>query len=253
MQKELNARLLAVCTADVVDYELAEELLKQGAEPMGEVFEPGTIKPDNLYACVVSELFDTTDTPEDFYRITALFLRYGMDVSKPAVPYGFIQVNNDYYDDVLHPLWFFAFLGNETVKRTLKLLLDHGLKAEDASECWGHAVDDFVNIQGDLSDPWVYQEYEDYIRKIMLIASYPHIVNEDECLRREIWYDYNSYELEKFRNWNDYRYEIDTSHCNRYPRIPKDVYRSIVTIIEKETDKPVWKFGVDITPEEAGL
>ena len=36
-KQELNNRLLAVCTADVIDFVLAEELLKQGAEPLGSV------------------------------------------------------------------------------------------------------------------------------------------------------------------------------------------------------------------------
>ena len=233
---ELNSKLLAACTADELDYELIESLLKQGAEPLGKVIQYGF--PNNLYDEIIENLFVNDDTPEDFYRITELFLRYGMDISKPAIPYD--------GSDVLNPLWTFAFPSNECVLRTLKLLLDHGLSANDAGECWGHAISDFVNVDGALSDPYEFETYYDYIRKLMLIASYPHVLNADEDLRKEIWYDYNQYDLKRFRDWDDFSFDVDTSHCERHP----EVYKSIVTIIEKVSGKAVWKFGVCLNPEE---
>lgn len=235
-REELNANLLTACMSDTIDYAYVESLLKQGAEPLGKIVLHRY--PNNLYSEVVSHLFRNDDTPEDLYRITELFLRYGMDISKPAIPYD----NND----ILNPLWELAFPSNECVLRTLKLLLDHGLNADDAGECWGHAIFDFVNVDGRLSDSYEYEMYYDYIRKLMLIASYPHILNADEDLRNEIWYDYNNYDLTRFRKWEDFEFEVDTSHCERFP----EVYKSVVTIIEKSGRKPVWKFGVCLKPED---
>ena len=51
----LNMELLAVCTADVIDYKRAEELLQKGAEPLGYIEEGGW--PDNLYTSVVWHLY----------------------------------------------------------------------------------------------------------------------------------------------------------------------------------------------------
>ena len=239
----LDQRLLEACTAEEIDYRLVTILLQFGANPMGKVKGQNAFGCDNLYASVVEALFQNYETSEDFYRITELFLKFGMDVSRPAVPYGF---DPDLQDDIFHPLWFFAFPANEVVLRTLKLLLDHGLKAEDAEECWHHALFDFIMCGGELRTKHGVELFEEYIRKLMLIASYPHVLEADENLRREIWFDCNSYDLTRFRNWNDYRFEIDTSHCERFP----EVYKSIVTIIEKKSEKPVWRFGVHMTPAD---
>ena len=237
-KENLNQRLLEVCITDPVDYESAEELLKQGAEPLGKVIDAYG-EEGNLYTEIVSELFDNDRTRKDFYSITALFLRYGMDISKPAVPY------DNGVAEIIIPLWYFAFFSNETVFQTLMLLLDNGLSPDDAAECWSHALFDF-SLGESLDDPFVHNELYDYCKKVMLIASYPNILQNDEDLKRIIWYDKNDYDLIKFRQWDAFTYDIDTSHCQRHP----EVYRSIITIIEKESEQPVWKFGISITPDE---
>lgn len=234
--EKLNAELLAVCTRDSVDFAHAEELLRQGAEPLGRITLNDS--DNNLYDEIVDYWFRNDETPEELYLITELFLRYGMDISRPAIPYD--------EGNIINPLWMLAFPSNECVLRTLKLLLDHGLSAEDAAECWGHAISDFLHVGGMLSDESEYEDFYDYIRKVMLIASYPHVLNADEKLRKHIWYDHNDYDLTHFRRWEDFRFEIDTSYCGREP----EVYKSIVTIIEKESSSAVWRFGVCITPEE---
>lgn len=240
-QVKLNNELLSICTAQTVDYDRAEELLRQGAQPMGQVNEGYDIS--NLYFEVVEELFDNDDTPIDFYLITKLFLKYGLDVSKPAVPYGFA---NDEHDDITNPLWMFSFRSNDVVKETLKLLLDNGLRSEDAAMCWGCSVGDLITLGCDLRDEWERGEFIDYIKKVLLIASYPHVLNDDKNLQEEIWCDQNDYDLIKFRNWNDYEYEFDTTRCEKYP----SAWKSIVTVIEKTSGKAVWKFGVGLKPEE---
>lgn len=233
-QSELNKRLLDVCTADVVDYRLAEALLKQGAEPLGKV--KGEYGDDNLYGVVAEKLFEYEDTTEAFFRITELFLKYGMDIQKPAIPYD--------YSYVFHPLSYYNYLTNEWGIRTLKLFLDNGCSAKDAREFWQYALGDFRYCPGDFELEGLY----DYTRKLMLVASYPHILNADEDLRKVIWYDYNnsSYDVKRFRNWNDFVFEIDTSHCDKEP----EMYKSVVTIIHKDSGNPVWKFGIGLSPDD---
>ena len=237
--KELNQQLLAVCTADVIDYQLAEDLLKQGAEPLGEVINVYGDR-DNLYFAAINDLIDNEETLIDLYRITELFSQYGLNISAPSVPY------DD--ENVIHPLTVFSYATGEYALKGLMILLDNGLRAEDAAWCWEQEVSSFTDIWGKLEDLGALELYYDYIRKLMLIASYPHDLNADEELRKEIWYDYNcnGYDVMRFRNWNDYLFEVDTSHCERGP----EVYKSVVTIHEKNSGKPVWKFGVCLSPDD---
>ena len=240
-KQELNNRLLAVCTADVIDFELAEELLRQGAEPMGKIVNCYG-EDDNLYTAVLDHLFNNEDTLLDAYRITELFSRYGMDISKPAIPY-------DYDEEVRNPLTMFSYPDGEYVLKALEVLLDNGLSAEDAQECWLKEICDYTDVWGELQSEGTMEMYCDYLRKLILIASYPHIIETDELLRKEIWYDYNHYDLTRFRKWNEFDFDVDTSHCDRIPEVP-EVYKSIVTIKEKETGNPVWTFGVCLTPDD---
>ncbi len=236
-QLALNHKLLDACLTEPVDCSRVEALLRQGAEPMGEIRQLSGENPvyGNLYDEVVCSLFQNENTPESLYTLTELFLRYGLDVSNPSVPYD---------DGCVYSLWMFAFYGGDWVLKTLKLLLDHGLSAEAASDCWSHAalsnsIDFFLNTPRD------YDIFYDYIRKLMLFASYPHVLDNDEYLRREIWLEKNDCDLLRFRSWNDFRYEI----CDRHGRKYECFLYSVVTILEKESGKAVWRFGVDLDPE----
>ena len=237
-ENELNQALLEACLSKPIDYSLVESLLQKGAQPLGIVYSYDSIA-NNLYDEVVDYLFNNEDTSEELYQITELFLKYGMDLSAPAVAYD--------GSNVLHPLWMFAFYSNNTVMRIIKLLLDYGLDAEGAGECWGHAVFDLVNFDGQsLNDEFDFEIYYDYIRKLMLFASYPHVLENDEYLQKEIWLDYNHYDLMRFRNWDDFRYEISSPSGDA----PEAVYHSVVTIICKETGEPVWRFGECLDAED---
>ena len=229
----LNMELLAVCSADVIDYKRAEELLQKGAEPLGYIEEGGW--PDNLYTSVVWNLYKGMDTKEDYYKITELFLRYGMDIAKPAIPYD--------HDDVLSPIYNYIGVKNDCMLRTMRLLLDHGLTAEDAGIGWGQQIEDFVNVNGDFSDEVVQTEFPYYVRMLMLIASYPHVLENDECLQKEIWYKYNQgrVDLLRFREWDWYDYTVDGTW---------EVWKSVTTITDKETNETVWEFGVSLSPIE---
>lgn len=226
--KQLNQALVYACLQKPPDFALAEELLRKGANPMG-VFMDG-----NYRELVYSYLRFYLENDEYFYYFTELFLRFGLDLSKPEQPY------DD--DELLHPLLYY-FIYSEWKLKTLRLLLDHGLAWQDANICWVSCVDDFVNCSGSLSEQDNEVSFSNYIRMIFLIASYPEIIRNDIDLQNHLWCSVNSFDLTRFRNWDWYRFEIDTSHCNRIP----EVYRSVVTIFDCNTGKQVWKFGVDLS------
>lgn len=233
-QLELNMRLLKACLEEPPDYVTAEKLLQEGAQPLGEV--EVYLGKDNLYEAILDDLYDSAD--ESLFRITKLFCRYGMDISKPAIPYDDA--------DIINPLWDFAFLGNEHVLRSLEVLLDYGLRVEDTNTLLAHAMTDFCVIDGSLTEDWGFECLYDYLRKLFLIASYPDILENDPALKDEIWYGQNDYDVTRFRSWENYSFVVDTSHCKYGPH----VLRSVITIKDISTGKPVWRFGINMTPDE---
>ena len=132
---------------------------------------------------------------------------------------------------------------NETILRTLKRLLDHGLDADSAAECWSHALMDCVFLMcgfGDLSKKSVRKELIWTLKMVMLIASYEHILSADDELRRWIGFKHNDYDLLRFREWNDFSYEFDDSRIiASNDRPPNEL---IVTIFEKTTGRQIWRF-----------
>lgn len=84
------------------------------------------------------------------------------------------------------------------------------------------------------------------MKMIMLCASYDHILNQDEDLQEFIGCAYNNYDIKKFREWNNYRYEFDTSKCDRSPKL----YKSVVRIFEIASNKEIWRIGVGLKEGE---
>ena len=119
---EHDEKLLLLCTESFSGYGAIEQLLKEGANPLGKVVDEYE-ELDNLYDSVLDYCYDH----EMFARLTAiteLFCRYGMVISSPEVPY------DD--DNIINPLWTFAFYGAGQLLPALKVLLDHGLDADSA-------------------------------------------------------------------------------------------------------------------------
>lgn len=229
---ELNRRLYEACVAREVDLHAVEALLQQGADPLG----PTELEEcdEHLFGNLICDALDNLcpRLPE----LTELFLKYGMDITKPKLPYdgGWS----------IHPMWEMGLGGtNETILQTLKRLLDHGLDADSAAECWSHALMDSVFLMcgfGDLSKKGVREELTWTLKMVMLIASYEHILSTDDELRRWIGCKHNDYELLHFREWNDFSYEFDDSRMiASNDRPPNEL---IVTIFEKSTGRQVWRF-----------
>ena len=232
---QLNQSLLEACTSSDVDFSRVEELLKRGAQPLGKVKDDGY---NNLYDVVLYHFLELSDNGEDdsaFVKITEMFIKYGMDIAKPGVPYD--------GEEVLNPLWSFAFYSTPAALNSLKLLLDNGLDEDSAGECWSHELEDlsFANLK--INDIIGKEFAAKSFRKVMLIASYPHIILNDEFLQKEIWFSENNYDFTKFRMWDkfDYVFKTDSSQLLK---------RSVVEIVDKDTNETVWRLGFEISPDE---
>lgn len=235
---ELNKKLYEECQKRNVDFDKVEALLKQGADPLGPTDGHGWGLLEHIYGNLVGpEGYENDQYLPNLPKITELFLKYGMDISSPRIPYDF--------ENSLHPL--FCFLEKEYGINSLKLLLDAGMDAESAAWFWDTAIFDQFNVCGynPNSEEWN-ERFVWMMKMVMLVASYDHILNADEDLYEIVGCAYNTYDIHQFRNWDDYYYVFDTSRCVRHP----ELYRSVVKIYEVATDKEVWKIGFRLNEGE---
>ena len=232
----LNNRLYEECLKEKLDCAAIEDLLKQGADPLGATSVSGCGLLDHIYEELITDTLNSDPQSVNLPQITKLFLKYGMDIEKPRVPYD--------GENSVHPMWSFAFAMNENAIYALEMLLDHGLSADAAGEMLEHAIFDLINIScGDPNE----DEFWNYtctwaMKSLMLCASYDHILCNDADMQRFIGLSYNSYDLHKFRKWNNFYYEFDTSHCQSYP----EFHKAVVRIFETESKKEVWKIGIGL-------
>ena len=231
-KNDLTNQLFQILTAVPLDYKTAENLLQTGAEPNGEIEYFG--EKNNLYDAVLDILYCGEYTGEDFYLVTELLLRYGLNISRPALPYD--------GRSILHPLWGMVLYKGEYALRVLKALLDHGLIVDDAAYCWKNMLTEIL-YSSNNSPEFTPDVLADFTQKMLLIASYPHIVNADEELRKTIWYDYNHSDLTGFRDWNSYSVETDIFLCGNCSKA-----RSLIRLLDKSSGKQVWRFGIGLQP-----
>lgn len=233
---KLNKQLYEECSKDVIDFARVEDLLKQGADPLGGTEICGWGLLEHIYGEIVGDSQDTNSI--NLPRLTELFLKYGMNVDSPRVPYD--------GDNSLNPLWEFSFAVNENSISALKLLLDHGLSAASFGEFWDHSMTDFFHVEcGDpQNDEFWNKECVWTFKMLLLGASYDHIFMNDEGIGEFICCSYNTNDVHIFRNWNDFEYYFDTSYCDRH-RHP-ELYGSIIHIFSKATGNEVWRIGVGV-------
>ena len=229
---ELNKKLLEECSKENIDFAVVEELLKQGADPLGGTGIAGWDLLDHIYGELVETARDNNSV--NLPRITELFLKYGMDIDKPKVPYD--------VDNSLNPLWYFTFIANENTIVALNMLLEHGLSSESFAEFWDHSIFDFINIEcGDPEHDELWNKECVWTLKMLLLgATYDHIFNDDDGIGEFVCCDCNTSDIHIFRNWNDFEYHFDTSLCERHP----ELYGSIIHIYSKKTGEEVWTIGV---------
>lgn len=229
---KLNQMLYDECCKETINFATVEELLKAGADPLGGTEATGIRLLDHIYGDIVggSQYNNSVDLP----RITELFLKYGMNIDKPKIPYD--NANS------INPAWEFGFVTNENAIIALKMLLDRGLSYESFGLFCDHTITDFFHIEcGDPQNDEFWNHECTWTFKMMLLgASYDHILNNDKDLKNFLCCDYNSYDIKNFRNWDKYDYYFDTSRCVKSP----ELYKSIIHIYEKESGKEVWTIGV---------
>lgn len=236
---DLNNRIYAECMKDVLDTAAVEELLLLGADPLGATATTGYGLLEHIYAEIINnKALNANNFPNgtSLPQVTELFLKHGMKPEKPRIPY------DD--DNSLSPMYFLSLSLGEDILKTCQMLLDNGLSADGANEIWAQEIDDLILLG--LGDPCQNQECPWAIKKLFLCASYDVILRNDENLRNFIGLSYNTYDLRRFRNWNDFSIEFDTSHCERCPAF----YKSVITIRDTKTHAQVWKFGVHLDKSE---
>ncbi len=231
---ELNKSLYEECSKDNINYVIIEGLLKQGADPLGGTEICGWDVMEHIYGDLVaySQMSDSVNLP----KITEMFLKYGMDIENPRVPYD--------GENSINPMWNFAFVANENAIIALKMLLDNGISADSFACFWGHSMTDFFHV--DCGDPQNDEFWNNIciwtFKMLLLGASYDHILENDKGLQEFICCDYNTYDVHKFRDFDKYNYYFDTSHCQRRP----ELYESVIYITEKESGNRVWTIGVGL-------
>lgn len=228
----LNIKLNEECSKENIDLIKIEELLKLGADPLGGTAICGWDLLNHIYGELVAD--SQNNESINLPKITEIFLKYGMDINNPRIPY------DD--ENSLNPLWMYAFVPNENAIVALKLLLDYGLSAENFAEFWDHAMTDFF-ICGcdDPENDKFWNNICTWTFKMLLLgATYDNILNDDEGLSEFICCSYNKNDIHIFRNWNDFNYHYDTSGCERHP----ELYGSILHIYSNKTGEEVWTIGV---------
>lgn len=219
-ETELNKRLYGECINDKVDYKLVEELLKAGADPLGVIIYDDSEKA-YIYGEIISDSF--LNNGENLPKITELFLRYGMDISKPKIPY-----STEIWDS---PLWEFACFPNENLLLTLKLLLDKGIDCDVINDFVEHIITNVVCVDKGEFYP-IEREQDHYLwamKMIMLVASYDYIIEKNKVLAEFIRVKDNNYDLKKFREYNNFSYVFN---------------KSIVNIYEEKTKNLIWRIRV---------
>ena len=82
---ELNKKLKEECSKDNIDYTIVEELLKQGADPLGGTEIGGWDLLEHVYGELVEDSYDSNSI--NLPKITEVFLKYGMNIDNPRIPY----------------------------------------------------------------------------------------------------------------------------------------------------------------------
>lgn len=167
-------------------------------------------------------------------ELARLFIKHGIDINRVwDLPEEF----------AVSPLWSMAFWCTPNAMKTLSILLDSGLKAPALDQFISHFVEDAAYVSGDIKS----DHYQDYLicglKMIMLAASYDEALNSSDHLKELIglstYNKGNDYDLNKFRNYDDFDYELDKSTCTNIKYV---LANATIIIKEKETGKEAWRF-----------
>ena len=222
--------LFYACTSEYSGLEKIENLLKSGISPNGLVWD--IFQADNFYTVLALALRGYDGEESHLPEITELLLQYGLDIEHPIIPY------DDY--DYTNPMTVFGMFGDAYVP-TLAVFLRHGISAESVDACLMTCVPDLIYVNTDVLDPQYVGTEPNYffqaVRMLMLVCSYPEISAQLEWVRKFMDFEKNSYELSKFRDYNNYDFSL--VFPNEEEPKPEGCE---VSIVEKGSEKTVWKF-----------
>ncbi|MFR5253059.1 MAG: hypothetical protein ACLTF5_09795 [Butyricicoccus sp.] len=230
-QFELNKALFEAVTA--CNYEEAERLLNLGADPLGSTDE--TDADEHLLGELFFAMQDNEDWVAAFPKFLELFYAHGMDIAARNIP------TDD--GDNIHPLWMLALCRAEFGLKALHTMLEHGLDRDSAEVLVDHILLDMEMCDGcEIEDTWWMESFSCGLKMLMLIASYPAILDESTYLQNCIELEKNDAQmLPLFRNWNDFDYHIDLSTCTN---IPNGLQNATLTIRDPKSKKIVWTLSI---------
>ena len=230
-QYDLNKDLFDAVVA--CNYEEAERLLQSGADPLGPMDENDP--DDHLLGELFCEMQDSEDLNAALPKFLKLFYAHGMDIASRNLP-------TDNGDDI-HPLWMLAFCQTESGLNVLHTMLEYGLDRDSAEVLIGHILLDMEMCDGcDIEDAWWKENFSCGLKMLMLIASYPTILDESSYLQNCVALEKNDVQmLPRFRNWNDFDYHIDLSTCTNIPHGLRD---ATLTIRDSKSKRIVWTLSI---------
>ena len=228
---ELNKALFEAVAA--CNYEEAERLLNMGADPLGSTDE--TDADEHLLGKLFCEMQDNEGLEAAFPKFLELFYAHGMDIALRSLP------TND--GNNIHPLWMLAFCQTESGLKILHTMLEHGLDRDSAEVLADHILLDMEMCDGcEIEDTWWMESISCGLKMLMLIASYPTILNESTYLQSCVALEKNDAQmLPRFRNWNDFDYHIDLSTCTNIPHGLRD---ATLTIRDSKSKRIVWTLSI---------
>lgn len=143
---------------------------------------------------------------------------------------------HDREEESLNPVWSLAHVSSESGMCMLKILLDHGLDTISAEVLISHIFVDMEMCDGcDTQDEWWMEQWAQSLKMVMLIASYPHILETSSYIRKCVALEGNDVsQLPHFRDWNKFVYQIDLTTCDN---IPHGLRKATLRIQDKKLGK----------------
>lgn len=225
-QFELNKALFHAVIA--CDYEETEQLLRAGADPIGATDEAAPA--EHLLGKLFCRMQDNDDWANAFPKFLELFYAHGMNIAEHKI----LEDDNSGC-----PLWNLAFCQTEAGLNVLHTMLEHELDQNSAEVLVDHILLDMEMCDGcEIEDDWWMESTICGLKMVMLIASYPILLNQSTDIQSCIELERNdAQKLPLFRNWIDFDYHIDISTCTN---IPHGLQNATLTIQNRKNGEIVW-------------
>lgn len=224
-QLELNKMLFSA--VESCNFEKTEQLLKQGADPIGFIGHSD----DTVLGELFFEMGSNENLDAAFPDFLQLFYKYGMNIAGKFPPF-------DSPECYKSPLWILAFCTDEVGLRVLHTMLEKGLDCDSAEVLLAHVLSDMEMFGDQGIDDEGLQRIVYGLKMVMLVAAYPDVLEKSANIQEWIYLAKNdARRLAYFRNWNEFDYDIDLSTCSG----AGGLMDATVIIQNKQTKEVVWK------------